>query len=71
METTRPQHDERPRERLAARGVASLTDAELVAVVLGTGARGASALEVARTLIEARGGLRGLANAPAAALASS
>ena len=71
METIRPHHDERPPERLAARGVASLTDAELVAVVLGTGARGASAVDVARSLIEARGGLRGLANAPAAALASS
>jgi DNA repair protein RadC len=32
--------DERPRERMCARGVASLTDAELVAVVLGTGAPG-------------------------------
>lgn len=57
--------------RLISRGVASLTDAELVAVVLGTGARGASAVEVARALIDTRGGLRGLACAPAASLASA
>lgn len=57
--------------RLVSRGVASLTDAELVAVVLGTGARGVSAVEVARMLIDTRGGLRGLACAPAASLASA
>jgi len=71
MDTNPHRQEERPRERLGARGVASLTDAELVAVVLGTGARGVSAVEVARMLIETRGGLRGLACAPAASLAAA
>lgn len=62
--------DERPRERLASRGAASLTDAELVAVVLGCGAPGATALDVARALIERVGGLPGLARATPATLAS-
>ena len=62
--------DERPRERLASRGAASLTDAELVAVVLGGGAPGATALDVARALIERVGGLPGLARATPATLAS-
>ena len=42
---------ERPRERLLARGPASLSDAELVALFLGTGVRGKSALDVARELL--------------------
>jgi len=69
MDTTPARRDERPRERLAARGAASLTDAELVAVVIGTGARGASAIEVARALCAERGGLRGIARAAPASLA--
>jgi DNA repair protein RadC len=51
---------ERPRERLAALGAAALTDAELVAVVLGTGVRGATALDVARSALARHGGLTGL-----------
>lgn len=42
---------ERPRERLLAQGPASLSDAELIALCLGTGVRGKSALAVARELI--------------------
>lgn len=42
---------ERPRERLLAQGVAALTDAELLAVVLGTGCTGATSLDVARDLL--------------------
>jgi DNA repair protein RadC len=42
---------ERPRERLLAQGPASLSDAELVAIFLGTGVRGKSALDVARDLL--------------------
>ncbi len=61
---------ERPRERLASRGAASLTDAELVAVILGTGFPGTSAIDVARAVIAHCGGLAGLARASPAALAS-
>lgn len=50
---------ERPRERLARVGPGGLSSRELLAAVLGTGARGASALDVADGLLEA--GLHGLA----------
>jgi DNA repair protein RadC len=56
---------ERPRERLAAQGPAALTDAELVAVVLGTGVRGATALELARAALARHGGVSGLISAGA------
>ena len=49
-----------PRERLLAYGAECLTDAELVAVLLGTGARGSSAFRIARDLLEERAGLEGL-----------
>jgi DNA repair protein RadC len=52
--------DERPRERLARLGAASLSSGELLAAVLGTGARGASALDVAGQLLGS--GLHGLAS---------
>lgn len=42
---------ERPRERLLAHGPSSLSDAELVAIFLGTGTRGKSAIDLARSLI--------------------
>ena len=42
---------ERPRERLLSQGPQALSDAELVALFLGTGARGRSALDVARELL--------------------
>jgi DNA repair protein RadC len=53
--------DERPRERLLAHGASTLSDGELVAVLLRTGRRGASALDVARELLATTGGLPGLA----------
>ena len=43
-----------------SRGPASLTDAELLAVLLGTGSRGRDVLTLARELLIAFGGLRGL-----------
>lgn len=52
--------EERPRERLLRGGPGSLSDAELVAILLRTGRRGASALEVARRLLADCGGLSGL-----------
>ena len=51
---------ERPRERLLAHGPAALTDVELVALLLGTGAPGRSAVDVARELLAAAGGVAGL-----------
>jgi len=61
--------DERPRERLLARGARSLGDAELVAVLLRTGRAGESALALARRLLASVGGLSGLATATPEALA--
>jgi DNA repair protein RadC len=43
--------EERPRERLLARGAQALSDAELVAILLRTGLRGKSAIELADDLI--------------------
>jgi len=53
---------DRPRERLLDHGAASLTAAELLAVVLRTGTEGESVLDQARAVLDAAGvGLRGLA----------
>jgi len=54
---------ERPREKLLERGAHALSDAELLALLLGTGTRGQSAVELARTLIAQFGSLRNLLNA--------
>ncbi|MBP1705203.1 MAG: hypothetical protein H6Q36_942, partial [Chloroflexi bacterium] len=54
---------ERPRERLAARGVAGLTGAELVALVWGSGARGRSVVALAEEALARHDGLAGLARA--------
>lgn len=55
---------ERPRERLLALGPGPLTDAELLAVCLGTGVRGRDALGVARDLLAGFGGVHALLRAP-------
>jgi DNA repair protein RadC len=60
---------ERPRERLLNHGAASLTDAELLAVLLRTGASGASALDVARDLLGRFRNLTSVLAAPAKVLA--
>ena len=56
---------ERPREKLLERGAHALSDAELLALLLGSGHRGHSAVELARTLIGQFGSLRTLLNAEA------
>ena len=52
-----------PREKLAAGGIASLDDVELLAILLGTGAARLSVIELAENLLDAFGGLRGLLQA--------
>jgi DNA repair protein RadC len=54
---------ERPRERLLANGASALSDAELLAVLLRTGVRGKSAVELARELLQQFGGVAGLLGA--------
>lgn len=62
--------DQRPRERLLRLGAAALSDAELVAVLLGGGRVGASAVDVAHELLRDHGGLVALASARPEELAS-
>ncbi|WP_417682795.1 RadC family protein [Pseudidiomarina aquimaris] len=59
---------ERPREKLAEMGVAALSDAELLAILLGTGVRGKDVVTYARDLMAEYEGIGGLLAAPAADL---
>lgn len=59
---------ERPREKMAELGVAALSDAELLAIMLGTGTRGKDVVSYARELLHAFDGIGGMLGAPAAAL---
>lgn len=56
--------DDRPRERLVKYGARTLSDAELVAILLRTGdsSAGRNALDIARELLQRFGGLRNLAS---------
>lgn len=55
---------ERPRERLLAHGAHALSDAELLAIFLGTGTRDADALTLARRCLAHFGSVAGLLRAP-------
>lgn len=52
---------QRPRERLLHVGAAALTDAELLAILLGSGRRGVSAIDLAHELLRDYGGVCALA----------
>jgi DNA repair protein RadC len=54
---------ERPRERLVERGADALSHAELIAILLRTGLKGANAVEVGRQLLQKFGTLQALAQA--------
>lgn len=62
---------ERPRERLIAEGARGLTTAELLAIILRTGSRGRSAVDLARRLLQDLKGLIGLEAADPATLAET
>lgn len=51
---------DRPRERLARAGIASLGDVELVALLLGTGHRGRDVVTLAAAVLAEHGGAAGL-----------
>lgn len=55
---------ERPREKLLERGVAALSDAELLAIFLGSGRRGQSAVDLGRGLLSDAGSLKSLLDTP-------
>jgi DNA repair protein RadC len=61
---------ERPRERLAQRGAAGLTSAELIGLVWGAGSRGRSAVDLATDALAGHDGLTGLARATELELAA-
>ncbi len=53
--------NERPRERLVARGPDALTHAELIAILLRTGLKGANVVQIGQQLIQKYGSLNALA----------
>jgi DNA repair protein RadC len=55
--------DERPRERLLRHGPAIMSDAQLIAIILRTGAGGRSALDLAMELLDTFGSFRALEQA--------
>ncbi|WP_429002923.1 RadC family protein [Xanthomonas campestris] len=63
-----PTH-ERPREKLLARGATALSDAELLAIFVGSGLCGQDAVQTARDLLHRHGPLRLLLDRPAKTLA--
>ena len=61
--------DDRPREKLRRHGSETLSDAELLAILLGSGTRGKNAIQLARELLA--GGLGALGRSPIEAIASN
>jgi len=53
--------EDRPREKLLQRGIDALTDAELIAILLGSGTTDKSAIQLAQEILKARGNLGALA----------
>ncbi|QOI96138.1 MAG: DNA repair protein RadC [Flammeovirgaceae bacterium] len=47
--------EDRPREKLLLKGMAALTDAELIAILLGTGTASTSAVDLAKTILQTVG----------------
>ncbi len=54
---------ERPRERLVEKGPDALSHAELIAILLRTGLKGANAVEIGRQIVSKYGSLQALARA--------
>src|SRR5882672_7365182 len=62
---------ERPRERLLTLGPASLADAELLAILLRTGVKGKSAVDLARQLLGRFGSISALLEAGSTGMAET
>ncbi|HTS17186.1 MAG TPA: DNA repair protein RadC [Verrucomicrobiae bacterium] len=62
---------DRPRERLKERGAGALMDAELIAILLRTGMKGTSAVQLAQQLLHDFRTLEELARAPVEAIAKT
>ena len=61
---------ERPREKMLERGAAALSDAELLAVFIGSGRRGQTAIDLGRDLLARHGNLKCLLERDVSALAA-
>jgi DNA repair protein RadC len=62
---------EKPRERLKSHGARALSTSELLAILLGTGSEGHSAMQIGHEILaSSRGSLRRLSSQPVAALTS-
>jgi DNA repair protein RadC len=61
---------EKPREKLLQRGIDSLTDAEILAILLRTGVRGCNVVDLAQKLLNQYGTLAQLSRCPVAELSS-
>lgn len=57
--------DDRPREKLLKKGAGSLSNSELLAILLRTGVKGTSAIELARNILRKFGSFRGMAHTDA------
>lgn len=57
--------DDRPREKLLRRGAQSLTNSELLAILLRTGVQGMSAIDLARGILEKFGTFRAMSHTDA------
>ena len=68
--TALPVHD-RPRERLLALGAGALSDQELLAILLRSGAPGTGAIALAVALLSKHGGVHGLASVKPEELAAT
>ena len=55
--------NEQPREKFVRQGSGQLSDAELIAILLGVGSRGNTAIDIARSLLIKHGCLRAIFNA--------
>jgi DNA repair protein RadC len=62
--------DERPREKLLAKGAEALSDAELLAIFLRIGVQGKSAVDLARDLLSCFGNLSGIFSASQAEISA-
>lgn len=63
-------HQDKPREKLLTQGASTLSDSELVAILLRTGSKGQSAIDLARRLLTRHGSLRELFNQPFTSLSA-
>ncbi|MGA9332771.1 MAG: DNA repair protein RadC [Rudaea sp.] len=62
--------EERPREKMLARGAGALSDAELLALFIGSGRRGQTAVDLGRELLLRHGNLKTLLDLEPSGLAS-